>query len=52
MQIKFEGSNSLVKNIVEIDSLGEDMEEVSLKDSRCKRTSQEMMQMVKSKKLK
>ena len=32
MHVKFEESNSLVKNIVEIDSLGEDFEKVSMKD--------------------
>ena len=33
MHVKFEESNSLVKNIVEIDSLGDDFEKVSMKDS-------------------
>ena len=33
MHIKFEESNALVKNIIEIDSLGEDMEKISLKNS-------------------
>ena len=33
MYIKFEKSNTFVKNVVEIDSLGEDMEKVTLKDS-------------------
>ena len=33
MNIKFEESNAFVKNVVEIDSLGEDMEKISLKDS-------------------
>ena len=30
---KFEESNAFVKNVVEIDSLGKDMEKISLKDS-------------------
>ena len=33
MHVKFEKSNAFVKNVVEIDSLGEDMEKTSLKDS-------------------
>ena len=33
MHVKFEESNAIVKNVVEIDSLGEDMEKISLKDS-------------------
>ena len=33
MHIKFEESDAFVKNVVEIDILGEDMEKVSLKDS-------------------
>jgi len=33
MHVKFEESNTLMKNVVEIDSLGEDMEKISLKDS-------------------
>ena len=33
MHVKFEESNSLVKNILEIDSLNEDFEKVSMKDS-------------------
>ena len=33
MHVKFEESNSLVKNVVEIDFLGEDFEKVSMKDS-------------------
>ena len=33
MHIKFEESDAFVKNVVEIDSLGEDMEKVTLKDS-------------------
>ena len=33
MHDKFEESNVFVKNVVEIDSLGEDMEKISLKDS-------------------
>ena len=30
--IKFEESNTFVKNVVEIDSLGEDIEKITLKD--------------------
>ena len=33
MYVKFEESDAFVKNVVEIDTLGEDMEKVSLKDS-------------------
>jgi len=33
MHVKFEESNAFVKNVVEIDSLGEDKEKVTLKDS-------------------
>ena len=33
MHVKFEESNAFVKNVVEINSLGEDMEKISLKDS-------------------
>jgi len=33
LHVKFEESNTLVKNVVEIDSLGEDIEKISLKDS-------------------
>ena len=33
MHIKFEKSNAFVNNVVEINSLGEDMEKVTLKDS-------------------
>jgi len=33
IHVKFEESNALVKNIVEIDSLRENMEKISLKDS-------------------
>ena len=33
MHVKFEESNAIVENVVEIDSLGEDMEKISLKDS-------------------
>jgi len=33
IHVKFEESNSLVKNIVEIDSLGENFEKISMKDS-------------------
>ena len=33
IHVKFEESNTFVKNVVEIDSLGEDMEKIYLKDS-------------------
>ena len=33
MHVKFEESNVLVKNVVEIDSLDENMEKISLKNS-------------------
>jgi len=33
IHVKFEESNTFVKNVVEIDSLGEDMEKITLKDS-------------------
>ena len=33
MHVKFEESNAFVKNVVEINSLGEDMEKITLKDS-------------------
>jgi len=33
MHVKFEESNAFMKNIVEINSLGEDMEKISLKNS-------------------
>ena len=33
IHVKFEESNSIVKNVIEIDFLDEDMEKISLKDS-------------------
>ena len=33
MHVKFKESNSLVKNVVEIDSLGENIKKILLKDS-------------------
>ena len=33
LHVKFEESNALVKNVIEIDSLNEIMEKISLKDS-------------------
>ena len=33
MHVKFEKTNAFVKNIVEIDFLGEDIEKISLKNS-------------------
>ena len=33
INVKFEESNTFMKNVVEIDSLGEDMEKITLKDS-------------------
>jgi len=32
IHVKFEESNAFVKNVVEIDSLGDDMEKITLKD--------------------
>jgi len=39
--VKFEESNAFVKNVVEIDSLGEDMEKISLMDSPIQEDKQE-----------
>ena len=50
MQVKFEESNAFVKNVVQIDSLGEDMEKVTLKDSPTQ--SQNVISKVKFKRLK
>ena len=36
IHVKFEESNAFVKNIIEIDSLGENMEKITLKDSPLK----------------
>ena len=33
IHVKFEKSNVFIENVVEIDSLGEDMERITLKDS-------------------
>ena len=33
MQVKFKEYNSLMKHVIEIDFLGEDIEKISLKDS-------------------
>ena len=33
VHVKFEKSNTIVKNVVEIYSLGEDMERITMKDS-------------------
>jgi len=33
IHVKFEESNTLVKNVVNIDSLGKDMEKITLKES-------------------
>ena len=54
MHVKFEESNTLVMNIVEIDFLSEYIEKISLKDSPAqeKKTNQKIIQMVKSKMLK
>ena len=41
MHVKFEESNAIVENVVEIDSLGENMEKISLKDSRIQEDKQE-----------
>ena len=36
MHVKFEKSNDFVKNVVEIDFLGEEMKRITLKDSPIK----------------
>ena len=36
IHVKFEKSNAFVKNVVKIDSLGEDIEKITLKDSPIK----------------
>ena len=41
MHVKFEESNAIVENVVEIDSLGEDMEKIFLKDSPIQEDKQE-----------
>ena len=41
MHVKFEESNAFVKNLIEIDSLGEDIEKISLKDSPIQEDKQE-----------
>ena len=41
MHVKFEESNDIVENVVKIDSLGEDMEKISLKDSPIQDDKQE-----------
>ena len=41
MHVKFEESNAIVENVVEIDLLGEDMEKISLKDSPIQEDKQE-----------
>jgi len=33
IHVKFEESNAFVKNVIDIDSLGKDMEKITLKDS-------------------
>ena len=40
MHVKFEDSDAFVKNVVEINSLGEDMKKVTLKDSHIQKISQ------------
>ena len=41
MHVKFEESNAFVKNVVEIDSLSEDMEKISLIDLPIQEDKQE-----------
>ena len=41
MHVKFEESNIVVENVVEIDPLGEDMEKLSLKNSPIQEEKQE-----------
>ena len=52
MHIKFEESNAFVKNVAEIDSLGEDIEKISLKDSPMQEDKPKMSNMVKFKMIK
>ena len=47
MHVKFEKSNAIVENVVEIDSLGEDMEKISLKDSPIQDEMQESIGEIK-----
>ena len=52
MHVKCEESNIFIKNVVEIDSLGEDIEKVTLKDSSIQEDSQILINKVKFKRLK
>ena len=52
IHVKFEESNAFVKNIVEIDSLDEDMERITLKDSPIKEEKLKVDDKVKFKRLK
>ena len=52
IHIKFEESNALVKNIIKINFLCEDIEKISLKDSPMQEEDNQRMNMVKFKKLK
>ena len=52
MHVKFEEYNAFVKNVVEIDSLGEDMERITMKDSPINKKNQMLMNKVKFKRLK
>ena len=52
IHVKFEESNMFVENVVEIDSLNEDMEKISLKDSLLLKTCLRVMKILKFKKLK
>ena len=49
MHMKFEESNSFVKNILEIDFLGEDFEKNFMKDSLAQEENERMAQMMKLK---
>ena len=42
MHIKFEESDAFVKNVIEIDTLGEDMEKISLEDSPTQEDKQKL----------
>ena len=42
MHVKFEESDTFVKNVIEIDTLGEDMEKVSLEDSPTQEDKQKL----------
>ena len=43
IHVKFEESNIVVENVIEIDSLGENMEKISLKDSPIQEEKKELI---------